>query len=305
MKGRVAALLELGSGFNPEFTGRENVFLNGAILGLSRAEMEARYEHIVGFADIGEFIDQPIKIYSNGMLVRLAFPVQVHVHADVLIVDEALAVGDIFFQQKCFDHIRRLKSAGVTILYVSHDLVSVQSICDRAVVMRNGGIVFDGQPNEAVNVYFRDLGDALGTRPGAVVAPTDLAAPSRDLLPIQELVERSILRRSPTKHEAPGLELVATCVCDEKGQDCLSVDMMRALVFHLLVWANRAVQCPIVGIHLHDRLGNLVFATGTLQIGQRLPQLEAGDQLVVSFRLELRVSPGEYTFDLLTGEPAA
>jgi ABC-type polysaccharide/polyol phosphate transport system ATPase subunit len=302
-KGRVAALLELGSGFNPEFTGRENVFLNGAILGLSRAEMGARYEHIVEFADIGDFIDQPTKIYSSGMLVRLAFAVQVHVQADVLIVDEALSVGDIFFQQKCFAHIRRLKSAGVTILYVSHDLPSVQSICDRVVVMRSGGIAFEGEPNEAVNVYFRDLGDALGARPAAL--PTDAATPSREPVPIHEFVERSILRRGRTKHEATGLEVVAVRVCDEKGQDCLGVDMMRALVIHVLVCANRTVDCPMVGIHLHDRLGNLVFATGTLQIGQRLPQLETGDQLIVSFRLELRVSPGEYTFDVLTGEPSA
>jgi homopolymeric O-antigen transport system ATP-binding protein len=303
-QGRVAALLELGSGFNPEFTGRENVFLNGAILGLSRAQMEDQYDSIVEFADIGEFIDQPIKIYSNGMLVRLAFAVQVHVHADVLIVDEALSVGDIFFQQKCFDHIRRLKSAGVTILYVSHDLASVKSVCDRALVMRDGRIIFDGEPSEAVNLYFRDLGDALGRQPGSMAARPEVVA-SRDQVSIQGFLEHSILRRSRPQFGAPGLQLIAARVCDEDGRDSASVEMMRALVFHLLICAHQTVELPIVGMHLHDRLGNLVFASGTLQLGKRLPQLQTGDHLVVSFRLELRVSPGEYTFDLLTGEPAA
>jgi ABC-type polysaccharide/polyol phosphate transport system ATPase subunit len=300
--GRVAALLELGSGFNPEFTGRENVFLNGAILGLSRAEMEARYERIVAFADIGEFIDQPIKIYSSGMLVRLAFAVAVHVHADILIVDEALSVGDIFFQQKCFDHIRRLKSSGVTILYVSHDLASIKSVCDRALVMKDGAIIFDGEPSEAVNLYFRDLGDALGPSPMAA-GPAEVA--SQGPVSIQGFLERSILRRGQLPVGIPGLELVAARVCDEDGRDSISVGMMRALVFHLLICAHRTVEVPIVGMHVHDRLGNLVFASGTLQIGKRLPHLKPGDHLVVSFKLELRVSPGEYTFDLLTGEPAA
>ena len=149
VNGRIAALLELGSGFNPEFTGRENVYLNGAILGLSREEMAARFSEIAAFADIGDFIDQPVKTYSSGMVVRLAFAVQAHVQAEILIVDEALSVGDVFFQQKCFTHIRRLQRERVTILYVSHDLVSIQNICGRAILMEEGAAVFEGNPHEA------------------------------------------------------------------------------------------------------------------------------------------------------------
>src|SRR5262249_14489195 len=140
--------------------------LNGSILGFSREEMEQRFDEIAAFADIGAFIDQPVKTYSSGMVVRLAFAVQAHVRTDVLIIDEALSVGDIFFQQKCFNHIRQLQARGVTILYVSHDLTSVQSICDRAILMKEGGAIFIGNPNEAVNRYYNVLGEQIGA-PGA------------------------------------------------------------------------------------------------------------------------------------------
>ena len=143
MRGRVAALLELGSGFNPEFTGRENVFLNGALLGFSQAEIEARFDDIAGFADIGEFIDQPVKTYSSGMYVRLAFAVQACIDPEILIVDEALAVGDIGFQYKCFKRMEALKAKGVTILMVTHSTGSILEYADRCLVMEGGRLIAD------------------------------------------------------------------------------------------------------------------------------------------------------------------
>lgn len=157
VKGRVAALLELGSGFNPEFTGRENVYLNGAILGISREEMERRFNDIAAFADIGEFIDQPVKSYSSGMYVRLAFAVAISVDPDVLIIDEALAVGDGRFQLKCFERIKALKEAGTTILFVSHDMQSIRQFCDVAVLFDKGILLEFGVPNVIVNHYTRIL----------------------------------------------------------------------------------------------------------------------------------------------------
>ena len=153
-RGRIAALLELGSGFNPEFTGRENVFLNGTILGLTRAEVESRYDEIVAFADIGEFIDQPIKTYSSGMYVRLAFAVQVCLDPDILVVDEALAVGDAYFVHRCFHRIRALKAQGKTILFVSHDTGSVKDLCDRAIWIDSGEVKMIGRP-EDVTMHYR------------------------------------------------------------------------------------------------------------------------------------------------------
>ena len=154
--GRVAALLELGSGFNPDFTGRENVYLNGSILGLTKAEIDARYDEIVAFADIGEFIDQPVKSYSSGMMVRLAFAVIAHVDADILIVDEALSVGDAFFQQKCMRFMRKFMEEH-TVLFVSHDTAAVTSFCQTGVLLEHGEIKMRDEAKNVVHQYLQDL----------------------------------------------------------------------------------------------------------------------------------------------------
>jgi lipopolysaccharide transport system ATP-binding protein len=153
VKGRIAALLELGSGFDPEFTGRENVYINAAILGLSRAEIDARYKDIVAFADIGDFIERPVKTYSSGMMVRLAFAVQVHVDPDVLIVDEALSVGDARFQAKALAKIEEILRKGTTLLFVGHDLGAVRSFCNQAMLLERGKIIKTGIPDDVVVEY--------------------------------------------------------------------------------------------------------------------------------------------------------
>lgn len=154
--GRIAALLELGSGFNPEFTGRENVYMNAAVLGLSREETDARFDDIAAFADIGEFIEQPVKTYSSGMMVRLAFSVAIHVEPDILIVDEALAVGDIVFQMKCLDQMEKIRSRGTTILFVSHSLEQVKRFCASAVWIDHGKVRLIGESNYVSDQY-RDV----------------------------------------------------------------------------------------------------------------------------------------------------
>jgi lipopolysaccharide transport system ATP-binding protein len=162
VNGRVAALLELGSGFNPEFTGRENVFLNGTVLGLSRKQIEERFDSIAAFAGIGDFIEQPVKIYSSGMILRLAFAVQTAVEPDVLIVDEALSVGDAPFQAKCFAEIRRLQSRGCTILFVSHDISTVRTFCQQAVWLKQGVAQALGAANEVCGAYSRECSREMG-----------------------------------------------------------------------------------------------------------------------------------------------
>jgi len=153
VRGRVAALLELGAGFNPEFTGRENVFLNGTVLGLTRAEVESKFDEILAFADIGEFIDQPVKTYSSGMYVRLAFSVAIHVMPDILIVDEALSVGDEAFQRKCFARIDAIRDAGATVLFVSHSASTVVELCDRAILLDKGEVISVGPPKRVITQY--------------------------------------------------------------------------------------------------------------------------------------------------------
>ncbi|MEP0857773.1 ABC transporter ATP-binding protein [Trichocoleus sp. DQ-U1] len=159
VNGRIGALLELGSGFNPEFTGRENVFLNGAILGLSRQEMEQRFDEIAAFADIGDFIDQPVQTYSSGMVVRLAFAVSVNIEPDILIIDEALAVGDAAFQFKCFERLEHLTQSGVTILFVSHDIGAVKLLCEDVLYLVNGQARGFGSPDDLAELYFLDMRD--------------------------------------------------------------------------------------------------------------------------------------------------
>lgn len=161
INGRVSALLELGTGFNPDFTGRENVFFQGAVMGFNRAEMAARFDDIAAFADIGEFIDQPVRIYSSGMYVRLAFATAIHSTPDILIVDEALSVGDEPFQRKCFERIRQLREHGCTIIYVSHNMGSVVELCDRSLLLEQGTLTASGEPKIVVANYLKNL-----NRPG-------------------------------------------------------------------------------------------------------------------------------------------
>lgn len=160
VNGRLAALLELGSGFNPDFSGRENVYLNGAILGLSQGEIDRRFDEIVAFADIGEFIDQPVKTYSSGMIVRLAFAVSVCVEPDILIVDEALAVGDMAFQLKCLERLEQLTRSGTTLLFVSHDIATVKAFCQRAIYLVNGRVRATGSASDMVELYLLDMRDS-------------------------------------------------------------------------------------------------------------------------------------------------
>jgi len=171
VKGRISALLELGAGFNPEFTGRENVYLSTAILGLSRQETDARFGQITGFADIGQFIDRPVKTYSSGMYIRLAFATAISVDPEILIVDEALSVGDIFFQQKCVERMREMV-ASCTIVLVSHDMHAVSNLCDRVFVLDHGKTLFDGRPIDGIALYTKLMhderfgGDHIGLEEG-------------------------------------------------------------------------------------------------------------------------------------------
>ena len=302
--GRIASLLELGSGFNPEFTGRENVFLNGAIMGFSYSEMESRFDEITEFADIGHFIDQPVKVYSSGMFVRLAFAVQICIEPDILIVDEALSVGDIFFQQKCFSKIREIISKGVSCLFVSHDTTAVMNICNRAVLLNNGEMDHIGPPEEVVSRYFSRIGTRQETETksisGAVMPHLRFNDPDLS----SSIREHNIIQAHHPRHGAGGLEIVAARITNGRLEDTLEVRMMKYLVFNVLIRAKETICEPSVGIHLFDRLGNLVFAAGTRQLGRRLPDMAPGQEYIVSLKLTFSVQPGEYTFSLGASEPS-
>jgi lipopolysaccharide transport system ATP-binding protein len=297
VQGRVSALLELGSGFNPDFTGRENVFLNGAIYGFTHAEMESRMGEITSFADIGDFIEQPVKTYSSGMMMRLAFAVAVNVQPDVLIIDEALAVGDVFFSQKCFQRIREIVHRGATLIFVSHDMGAVQSLCDRALLLNQGSLVFDGAPEDCVSRYFN-----LHTPTSKSGESVTGKYPTLDPAVCNAVLAGNVLSGAKSRHGDKSLEIVSAVVVDGHGAATWDFEMMHRVAVRVLLRANAEIRRPSSGVQIHDRMGNLVFAAGTPQLHFPLPGLTKGDEFMLEFRVTLNLQPGAYTLSLDAAE---
>jgi ABC-type polysaccharide/polyol phosphate transport system ATPase subunit len=303
--GRVAALLELGSGFNPEYTGRENVYLNASILGLTREEVDARFDDIVAFADIGNFLDQPTRTYSSGMTVRLAFAVAVSVEADVLIVDEALSVGDVFFVQKCFRRVREVLDRGATLIFVSHDLSAVQNLCRRSLVLEEGRVVFDGPPEEATSRYYARSASRPTSSTALAPAAVTMRAHGQGFVQARAaILAHDRLAEARARHGERELEVAACSVVDERGEHGLVVTMDATVTIMLLLRAHRPIAAPAAGLHLFDRMDNLVFAAGTRQMGVAFPPMAAGEERIAIFRLGCAVQPGEYTFSVGCSEPS-
>jgi lipopolysaccharide transport system ATP-binding protein len=272
--GRVAALLELGAGFNPEFTGRENVFLNGEIMGLSREAVEASFASVEEFAGIGEYIDRPVKEYSSGMYVRLAFAAAIHVDPDVLIVDEALAVGDAMFANRCVRKLEELKERKVTILFVSHDLGIVKRLADRAALMMRGQVAATGTPNEIVNKY-------VG------------------------LVHELQLRDAPSevgsyRHGDGASRIVDIAIVNSRGEKTLSLLSGERATIKLRAEFARESKDPMVGMLIRNRLGIDVYGTNTRVEKKALGEFAAGDILEIDFAIDCLLSRGEYTLTVAT-----
>jgi lipopolysaccharide transport system ATP-binding protein len=300
--GRVLSLLELGTGFNPELTGRRNLYMSADLLGLSDGYLKSRIKDIEAFAELGDFFDRPVKLYSSGMYVRLAFSLFAFLQPEVLIIDEALSVGDVFFQQKSFAKMREMISSGTTCLFVSHDTAAVQNLCERAILLRQGHIAFIGDAKETVSRYYA----ASGVRDRQIpkTASTPPTSPKR-VSTMEEIMAHNILVGHPNHHHgAGGLEIVAATVTDSRGHHTMQVEMSQSLTFHLLLQANEEIVDPSAGIKLYDRLGNHVFAAGTRQLGYPLPALNPGERLIVALDLTMSVQPGEYTFGVGTSEPS-
>ena len=295
--GRVSALLELGSGFNPEFTGRENVYLNAAIHGLSRDQVDARFEDISAFADIGEFIEQPVKLYSSGMFVRLAFAVGTSVEADVLIIDEALAVGDVFFRQKCYRRLDALRARGVAVILVSHAMGEIEEFCERTLLLDHGRPIFVGSSQEAVKRYYliesRD-------RVGAVVAAAEtLAAPESDGAAVRP-VDVPLHPVPDAGQVSDGwARCVGVAVCDDAGVETRVFEQGQKAVFWYEFEVLRDAEVPIAGLVIQSDKGTLVHGKSTLEHDTPVPiGLPAGSRIRVRQEIALEVGIGEYTFEI-------
>lgn len=256
--GRIAALLELGSGFNYEFTGRENVYMNGAILGLSRDEIDRRFDGIAAFADIGPFLDQPVKTYSSGMVVRLAFAVQVQVEPDILIVDEALAVGDLLFQKRCFQRLRELREKGCTILFVSHDLESVRTLTNRAIFLRAGCIAAAGSPGDVLLAYRRFLHEEETRQLRTVAAVPAIPSPA-----VADNAAPAIA--APQKSFGDGdAEITGVELLNGNHESCAVFYPGDTLIVRIAVRFLVATTHANVSLRLRNREGIKVYSWGTL-----------------------------------------
>ncbi|MBI4874647.1 MAG: ABC transporter ATP-binding protein [Acidobacteria bacterium] len=279
-EGRIAALLELGAGFNPEFTGRENVFLNGEILGLGRREIEAVFPRIAAFAGIGEFIDRPVKEYSSGMYVRLAFSTAIHVEPDILIVDEALAVGDAIFANRCVQKFEELKRRQVTVLFVSHDLGLVKRLSDRALLMLGGRVEAQGAPKDVVNRY---IGLVHEWQRAPVVGQDGAAGPEASF-----------------RHGDGASRILSVELLGQDGRPARSVESGAPVTVRVQARFESDVERPIAGILIRNRLGIDVFGTNTRIEGRDLGSFQRGETVEIDFRFDCRLTRQEYTLTAAT-----
>lgn len=284
-EGRIAALLELGSGFNPQFTGRENVFLNAAVLGFSRQQVIDRLDDIMAFADIGEHFDLPLGSYSTGMQMRVAFAVATAFEPQILIVDEALAVGDAYFQQKCFHRLETFKQRGGTLLFVSHDANTVKHLCDRAILLSEGTVVSHGAPREVIDLY-----------QGLVAQKTDMG--EREVVVAQSAPARGAWDKATTVTTNDEAELLDFRLLRADGRQVTLLESETPLTVRYVVRLRKDFDRPAFGLIVRDRIGQSIFETSTYAM--RVPEapIAAGARVVVRFAFNFNLRAGQYSFSV-------
>ena len=282
--GRVAALLELGLGFHPEFSGRQNAVLAGQLLGIPSGTMQGLLPGIEEFAEIGAYFDEPVRVYSSGMQMRLAFAVATAIRPDVLIVDEALSVGDAYFQHKCFARIREFRAAGTTLLFVSHDPAAIVQLCDRAVLLDGGRVAQEGSPEAVLDAY------------NALIARREAATLRQQALPDGGV---------RTESGSGRVRLVGVRLCNEAGEEIALARVGDAVRLCVRLRAQEAVDALTVGFMLRDRVGATVFGTNTFHLGVPLGPLAAGQEREVVFSFPVNLGPGSYAVTLAAHGGAA
>lgn len=298
VNGGISALLELGAGFNPEFTGRENVYFQGAVMGIAREEMAKRFGEIVAFADIGEYIDQPVRTYSSGMFVRLAFSVACHVDAGILVIDEALSVGDIFFQQKAISRIKRLQEEGATILFVSHSLAVIKSFCTKAIYLKRGEIVSYGASQTACDIYqnestsLDESDKQIDYRLGQDGA-TLLTTPSTNRLFVYDSGFAARLTRRSGSQE---IEVVAVQALDAQGHMTTRLNATPDITLRIHIRANQTIPAgTVVGLLICNGNGVDLVSINSDKYKKRLPAMEHGSECTYELSLNLPFSAGSYS----------
>jgi lipopolysaccharide transport system ATP-binding protein len=310
-QGRVAALLELGSGFNPEFTGRENVYLNGAILGMSQEEIGARFDDIAAFADIGEFIEQPVKIYSSGMFVRLAFAINIMSNPDIMIVDEALAVGDMNFQSKCMTALRRKQDAGMTILFVSHDVGSVKSLCTRGVYLEQGQVKMLGSAAEVAEQYVRAMREEMSAEQNSLSFTTPASSEkveSRDVT--EESIQGFSLKRSEEfnrrvsqfRYGTGEARITYVELLNMDDEPINLVEFNQSLKIRIYFETHKEKTLTVNFAIMDDKKNEVTGATFRLA-GQPFLNVYPGDCFQIDYSIQLPLQEGNYSIQATLTEP--
>lgn len=288
VNGRISALLELGAGFNGEYSGLENVYLNGSMIGFSREEIDAKLQSILDFADIGEFIHQPVKTYSSGMFVRLAFAVAINIDPEILVVDEALSVGDVFFQAKCYHKFEEFKKQGKTILFVSHDLSSVSKYCDRVVLLNKGVKLDEGSPKQMVDLYKQLLVGQNPVKQNESDSEEQIqAADSENLGDFQ--VNPNMLEYGSRMAEITDFRVI-----DDKGMCSNTIEKGSEFKIRMKVRFNEDIQEPIMAYTFKNIQGTEITGTNTMYENAKVERSGKGDVCTVTFTQNMNLQGGEY-----------
>lgn len=281
--GRISALLELGAGFNMEYSGLENVYLNGTMIGFSKEEIDARLDDILNFADIGEFIHQPVKTYSSGMFVRLAFAVAINIDPEILIVDEALSVGDVFFQAKCYHKFEEFKEQGKTILFVSHDLGSISKYCDRVILLNKGHLLDQGKPKAMVDMYKQLL-----------VKQDPVKQTESENIEAEEWQNGFQVNPEKLEYGEKEAEIVDFVVLDSQGRTSNTIEKGSTFQIKMKVRFHEDIQQPIMAYTFKNIQGTEITGTNTMYEQVMVKHPDAGKECVVTFEQKMDLQGGEY-----------
>lgn len=290
INGKISALLELGAGFNPEYTGIENIYLNGSMMGYNKSEIDNKLEEIVRFADIGEFIHQPVKTYSSGMFVRLAFAVAINIEPDILIVDEALSVGDIFFQSKCYKKFDEFKQKGKTILFVSHDLGSVSKYCDKAILLNKGIFIKEGSPKEIIDIYKRVLVNQYEDKESVLKEDNDNEYSSwKEEIP---------LNTNYLEYGNKRAEIVDFGIFDKNNILTTQLTKKEEFTLKVKVKFNDKIENPIFAFTIKDLKGNELSGTNTIKEDFYVGSIKEKSQVIICFKQNISLQSGQYLISL-------
>lgn len=292
VKGKISALLELGAGFNLEYTGMENIYLNGTMMGYTKEKIENKLDNIINFADIGEFINQPVKTYSSGMFVRLAFAVAINIDPEILIVDEALSVGDVFFQAKCYKKFQEFRDKGKTIIFVSHDLKSVSKYCDKVILLNKGVFIEEGKPKEVIDTYKKILVNQFDKE----IENTEKQ--EKNIKNKISWKSKMNLNSNKLEYGNKDAEIIDFGILDEKGILTDTVNKNEDFKIKMRVKFNREIQDPIFAFTIKDIKGNEITGTNTMIEDVYFKNPKSNDVVEIEFEQIMNLQGGEYLLSL-------